>query len=126
MRERVIPSRAPVPASRCHGLKPAVLTLFLLPVITASSECQPPPATRSRSLNISASCSNTCDNSSPDLAISELQKVIELNPGNVDARGNLGVLYFFRGNYKDAVPPTARRPSDSARPVQDPGATGSG
>jgi len=42
MRERVIPSRAPVPASRCHGLKPAVLTLFLLPVITVSSECQTP------------------------------------------------------------------------------------
>ena len=40
----------------------------------------------------------------PELAIPELQKVIELDPGNTDAKGNLGVLLFFRGDYKGAVP----------------------
>ena len=40
----------------------------------------------------------------PDLAIPELQKVVALEPQNVDARGNLGVLLFFRGEYAGAVP----------------------
>jgi Tfp pilus assembly protein PilF len=40
----------------------------------------------------------------PDLAIPELQKVVALSPGNVDARSNLGVLLFFRGDYKSAIP----------------------
>jgi tetratricopeptide (TPR) repeat protein len=40
----------------------------------------------------------------PDLAIPELQKAVALEPQNVDARGNLGVLLFFRGDYASAVP----------------------
>jgi tetratricopeptide (TPR) repeat protein len=40
----------------------------------------------------------------PDLAIPELQKAVALEPNNVDARGNLGVLLFFRGDYAGAVP----------------------
>src|ERR1700712_3816643 len=40
----------------------------------------------------------------PELAIPELQKVVALEPQNVDARGNLGVLLFFRGDYAGAVP----------------------
>ncbi len=40
----------------------------------------------------------------PDLAIPELQKVIALDPQNVDAHGNLGVLLYFRGDYTGAVP----------------------
>ncbi len=40
----------------------------------------------------------------PDLAIPELQKLVILDPTNVDARANLGVLLFFRRDYKDAVP----------------------
>ncbi len=40
----------------------------------------------------------------PDLAIPEWQKVVALDPGNVVARANLGVLLFFRGKYADAVP----------------------
>lgn len=40
----------------------------------------------------------------PDLAVPELEKVVALDPENADARGNLGVLLFFRGDYKDAVP----------------------
>jgi tetratricopeptide (TPR) repeat protein len=40
----------------------------------------------------------------PDLAIPELQKLVALNPDNVDARANLGVLLFFRGDYEGAIP----------------------
>ena len=40
----------------------------------------------------------------PDLAITELKAVVALDPKNVDARGNLGVLLFFQGAYADAIP----------------------
>ncbi|HZC44788.1 MAG TPA: tetratricopeptide repeat protein [Acidobacteriaceae bacterium] len=40
----------------------------------------------------------------PDLAIPELKAVVALDPKNLDARANLGVLLFFRGEYADAVP----------------------
>ena len=40
----------------------------------------------------------------PAAAIPEFQAVIALDPTNVDARGNLGVLQFFAGDYKAAVP----------------------
>jgi tetratricopeptide (TPR) repeat protein len=39
-----------------------------------------------------------------DLAIAELNRVIALNPANVEARGNLGVLLYFRGDYAGAIP----------------------
>jgi tetratricopeptide (TPR) repeat protein len=40
----------------------------------------------------------------PELAIPELEKVAALDPGNIDARANLGVLLFFHGDYKTAIP----------------------
>lgn len=40
----------------------------------------------------------------PELAIPELEKVVALDPGNVDASANLGVLLFFRGEDKAAIP----------------------
>lgn len=40
----------------------------------------------------------------PELAIPELEKVLALDPNNVDAHANLGVLVFFRGDYKSAIP----------------------
>jgi tetratricopeptide (TPR) repeat protein len=39
-----------------------------------------------------------------ELAIPELEKVVALDPGNVDANANLGVLLFFHGEYKRAIP----------------------
>jgi tetratricopeptide (TPR) repeat protein len=38
------------------------------------------------------------------MAISELQSVVALDPNNVDARGNLGVVLFFQGDYTNAIP----------------------
>jgi Tfp pilus assembly protein PilF len=40
----------------------------------------------------------------PDLAIPEFRAMVALDPNNVDARGNLGVLLFFQGAYADAIP----------------------
>jgi tetratricopeptide (TPR) repeat protein len=40
----------------------------------------------------------------PDLAIPEFRAIVALDPNNVDARGNVGVLLFFQGAYADAIP----------------------
>ena len=39
-----------------------------------------------------------------DLASAELRAIIALDPNNVDARGNLGVMLFFQGDYAVAIP----------------------
>jgi Tfp pilus assembly protein PilF len=40
----------------------------------------------------------------PDAAIPEFRSALALDPSNIDARGNLGVLLFFQQNYRDAIP----------------------
>ena len=40
----------------------------------------------------------------PDLAIPELQKLVAIDPSNVDAQGDLGVLLFFQGKLADSIP----------------------
>jgi cytochrome c-type biogenesis protein CcmH/NrfG len=40
----------------------------------------------------------------PDAAIPEFRAVTTLDPSNIDALGNLGVLLFFQENYSDAIP----------------------
>jgi len=40
----------------------------------------------------------------PELAIPELKKLVALDPNNLKACADLGVLLFFRGEYADAVP----------------------
>jgi len=40
----------------------------------------------------------------PDLAIPEFRALVGLDPNNLDARGNLGVLLFFQGDYPAAIP----------------------
>ena len=39
-----------------------------------------------------------------DLAASEFATIVALDPNNVDALGNLGVLLFFQGKYAEAIP----------------------
>jgi len=40
----------------------------------------------------------------PELAASEFKAIVALDPNNVDARGNLGVMLYFQGAYADAIP----------------------
>jgi tetratricopeptide (TPR) repeat protein len=40
----------------------------------------------------------------PDLAVPEFRAIVALDPANVDAQGNLGVLLYFQGSYADAIP----------------------
>jgi tetratricopeptide (TPR) repeat protein len=40
----------------------------------------------------------------PDLAMPEFKAVVALDPKNVDAHGNLGVILFFQEKYAEAIP----------------------
>jgi tetratricopeptide (TPR) repeat protein len=40
----------------------------------------------------------------PDLAVPEFRAIIAIDPENVDAHGNLGVMLFFQGDYAGAIP----------------------
>src|SRR5207253_1836005 len=40
----------------------------------------------------------------PQLAIPVMREIVSLDPKNVNANANLGVLVFFRGNYAEAIP----------------------
>jgi tetratricopeptide (TPR) repeat protein len=40
----------------------------------------------------------------PDLALPELKAIVALDPNDMDARGNLGVVMFFQGDYTSATP----------------------
>jgi tetratricopeptide (TPR) repeat protein len=43
-------------------------------------------------------------NNKPDRAVQEFAAIVELDPDNIDARGNLGVLLYFQGDYAKAAP----------------------
>src|SRR5262245_1395987 len=40
----------------------------------------------------------------PDGAIGEFESILKLDPNDIDARGNLGVLLYFKGDYGKAIP----------------------
>src|SRR6202451_914614 len=44
------------------------------------------------------------DEKQPALAIPELQAAVAIDPENVDAQANLGVLLFFQGKPADSIP----------------------
>lgn len=40
----------------------------------------------------------------PDLAVSEFKAILDIDPKNVDAHGNVGAILFFQGSFAQAVP----------------------
>jgi tetratricopeptide (TPR) repeat protein len=95
--------------------KAAFFTLLLLPSVSLPVLCQASPSSsytqtspeqnRQDEINAHAKAAQQyLSEHRPELAIPELQKLVALAPDNVEARGNIGVLLFFRGEYKEAVP----------------------
>lgn len=84
--------------------KAVLLTLLFLPATTYSAFCQVSTDHAGEIAEHARNAQLYLHEQHPEKAIPELEKVIALDPGNVDARGNLGVLLFFRGRYKDAIP----------------------
>lgn len=86
--------------------KVASSVLFLLSLIPIASMAQaPPPAGDHEQITqLEHRVQQHLSEQRPDLAIPELEKLVTLDPNNVEARANLGVLLFFRGDYEKAVP----------------------
>lgn len=78
--------------------------LLLLPCTAPSAVSQSVPSKKQQAEQHIRASQQYLQQQRPDLAIPELQKAVALEPQNVDARGNLGVLLFFRGDYAGAVP----------------------
>jgi tetratricopeptide (TPR) repeat protein len=82
----------------------ALLVVSLLQLISLSSFCQGPSSAQQQASVHERLAQQYLGQQHPELAIPELKKVVELDPGNVNSRANLGVLLFFHGDYVNAIP----------------------
>ena len=76
--------------------KALLLILFLLPFFSIASPCQVAPSKQEQIGLLERRAQQYLGQQRPDLAIPELRKLVDLDPDNVNARANLGVLLFFR------------------------------
>jgi tetratricopeptide (TPR) repeat protein len=84
--------------------KEALACLLLVFLALRSSFTQVVPGPQQQLETHSRLAQQYLSEGKPELALPELKAVVALDPANVDARANLGVLLFFRGSYADAVP----------------------
>jgi cytochrome c-type biogenesis protein CcmH/NrfG len=84
--------------------KAILLALLLLPAASIVSFTQTAPSKQTEIEQHQRLAQQYLQEQRPDLAIPELQALIVLDPENIDAQANLGVLLFFRGDYAGAVP----------------------
>jgi Tfp pilus assembly protein PilF len=85
-------------------LKAIWIALFLISTTSLSLFCQTGPNKQEQITQHMRLAQEHLQEKRPDLAIPEFQSIISLDPKNVDAQGNLGVLLFFQGNYAEAAP----------------------
>ena len=81
-----------------------LLCALLLPLTSLSALAQTAASKKQQAEQHIRASQQYLQQQRPDLAIPELQKAVALEPQNVDARGNLGVLLYFRGDYAGAIP----------------------
>jgi Tfp pilus assembly protein PilF len=84
--------------------KASLLVLLLLPGLLLSAIGQETTSKQDEIDQHTRSAQEYLRERKPELAIPELEKVLALDPNNVDAHANLGVLLFFQRNYKEAAP----------------------
>jgi cytochrome c-type biogenesis protein CcmH/NrfG len=85
-------------------VKSIVSALFLLSAISVASAGQASPNPKEQISQDEQKAQQYLREKRPDLAILELKKIVRLDPNNLEARANLGVLLYFRGEYQDALP----------------------
>jgi tetratricopeptide (TPR) repeat protein len=84
--------------------RPGSLAVVLLLALSIPVLSQQPANTQSEIEQHERLAQQYLSQRKPELAIPELEKVVALDPGNVDASANLGVLLFFHGDDKAAIP----------------------
>lgn len=82
----------------------AVLSWVLL-CLTVLSCCSQSSPSRDQGIELhNRKASEYLRQNRPDLAAGEFRAILELDPKNVDAHGNLGTILFFQGSYAEAIP----------------------
>jgi Flp pilus assembly protein TadD len=84
--------------------KSIVFALLLLPALSFPAAGQSASSEKDQIARHEQMAEQHLREQRPDLAIPELKQVVSLDPNNVEARTNLGVLLFFHGDYQAAVP----------------------
>src|SRR5271154_6057659 len=87
---------------RC--VKKKLCTLFMVFLTTIPLRPQLAPGTQDQIAVHSRLAQQYLNQKQPELAIPELEALVALDPRNVDAQANLGVLLFFQDNYAKASP----------------------
>jgi tetratricopeptide (TPR) repeat protein len=83
----------------------AILTAVIWWLFFTSQTASQQVSTRSQQITFHAQrAQQFLRENQPDRAIPEFRAIVALDPKNVDAHGNLGVLLFFRGDYTGAIP----------------------
>jgi tetratricopeptide (TPR) repeat protein len=78
-------------------------------IVLAAPSCmlllaQNPPDVRDRVQTLEQEARGYLQEQKPQLAIPIFRQIIALDPDNLNAHGNLGVLLFFQGDYANAIP----------------------
>src|SRR5260370_26882415 len=66
--------------------------------------CQPAATRQQQSETHARQAQQFLQSNKPELAAGEFAALLKLDPNNIDASGNFGVLLFFQGEYKRATP----------------------
>jgi len=75
--------------------------VVLLSISVATAQAIPDP--KSTIDDLQRQAEKYLQEQKPQLAIPVFRRIISLDPQNVNARGNLGVLLFFQNNYPEAI-----------------------
>jgi len=81
-----------------------VFICFLLLLSATSCFSQSAPSHRQQVEEHTLKAQEYMRENKPDLAVPEFKAIVDLEPNNADARGNLGVLLSFQGAYAEAIP----------------------
>src|SRR6202167_2590134 len=86
--------------------KPAVAVLcsMVLFLVSVSALSQSSPNRQQQLESHARRAAADLQDNKLDLAAQEFKAILALDPNNVDARGNLGVVLFFQGEYTNAIP----------------------
>jgi Tfp pilus assembly protein PilF len=85
-------------------LKSIALGVASLLMCAVLAHAQAPPSPQSQIEQHSQKAQEYLRAKQPALAIPELEALVALDPGNVEAQANLGVLLFFQGKAAQAIP----------------------
>jgi tetratricopeptide (TPR) repeat protein len=76
--------------------------VLVLGLLSGFSQSNPTPQQQIESHNRKAA--EYLKENRPDLAVQEFKAILDLDPKNIDAHGNLGTVLFFQGDYTNAIP----------------------